>query len=573
MAPSVCPTKAASWQCLEPLSLRVGDIVARKFFGLGFFALGREHSQTCDLKAMVAAMHKVQAIIEFNLDGTVICANENFLRAMGYTLDEIKGKHHSVFVEPGYRDSEEYLTFWKRLRSGQFDAGQYKRIGKGGCEVWIQASYNPLLGSDGKPYKVVKFAIDVTAQVLANHALDEASSETLQVVQAVLDGAGDSRVQTAGKSGQIAVLSNAVNRLIDGVLESVVEIQNAVKFALAGDLTKRISLERKTGHFHALAVSVNSLIDNMRNVIQGLQETSREVQLGAEEISRGNADLSQRTEQQASSLEETAASMEQMTATVKNNAESAWQANRLAAAARDQAERGGKVVGSAVVAMGQINDASKKIADIIGVIDEIAFQTNLLALNAAVEAARAGEQGRGFAVVATEVRNLASRSAAAAKEIKALIQDSVAKVNEGTQFVDDSGRVLGEIVTAVKKVTDVVAQIAAGSREQGIGIEQVNQAMASIDTMTQQNSVLVEQATAAAQALSGQATNLAQIIAPYQVGLKPMRAAWMPAPAGRHERAAKKRPWNAVPRAAIAATAPRGQGGSEVASKEQWKDF
>jgi methyl-accepting chemotaxis protein len=282
------------------------------------------------------------------------------------------------------------------------------------------------------------------------------------------------------------------------------------------------------------------------NVIQGLQETSREVQLGAEGISRGNVDLSHRTEQQASSLEETASSMEQMTATVKNNAESALQANRLAAAARDQAERGGKVVGSAVVAMGQINTASKKIADIIGVIDEIAFQTNLLALNAAVEAARAGEQGRGFAVVATEVRNLASRSAAAAKEIKALIQDSVAKVDEGTQFVDDSGRVLGEIVTAVKKVTDVVAQIAAASREQGIGIEQVNQAIASMDTMTQQNSVLVEQASAAARALSEQATNLAQIIAPYQVGLTPMPTAWTPPSTVRHERgrSEKRRPWN-----------------------------
>jgi methyl-accepting chemotaxis protein len=520
--------------------------VARKFFGFGSFAFGMKHSQTRDPQAMVAAIYKVQAIIEFNLDGTVICANENFLRAMGYTLDEIKGKHHSVFVEPEYRDSEEYRTFWEQLRSGQFDAGQYKRIGKGGREVWIQASYNPLFDTDGKPYKVVKFATDVTAQVLATHALDQASSETLRVVQAVLDGAGDSRVQMAGKSGRIAVLSNAVNRLIDNVLESAGEIQDAVKFALAGDLTKRISLERKTGHFHALAVSANSLIENMMNVIQGLQETSREVQLGAEGISRGNVDLSHRTEQQASSLEETASSMEQMTATVKNNAESALQANRLAAAARDQAERGGKVVGSAVVAMGQINTASKKIADIIGVIDEIAFQTNLLALNAAVEAARAGEQGRGFAVVATEVRNLASRSAAAAKEIKALIQDSVAKVDEGTQFVDDSGRVLGEIVTAVKKVTDVVAQIAAASREQGIGIEQVNQAIASMDTMTQQNSVLVEQASAAARALSEQATNLAQIIAPYQVGLTPMPTAWTPPSTVRHERgrSEKRRPWN-----------------------------
>jgi methyl-accepting chemotaxis protein len=210
--------------------------------------------------------------------------------------------------------------------------------------------------------------------------------------------------------------------------------------------------------------------------------------------------------------------MEEMTATVKNNAENAAQANQLAAAARDQAERGGKVAGSAVSAMEQINASSKKIADIIGVIDEIAFQTNLLALNAAVEAARAGDQGRGFAVVAAEVRNLASRSAAAAKEIKSLIQDSVEKVNEGTQFVGDSGKVLGEIVSAVKKVTDMVAEIAASSREQALGIEQVNRAMTSMDTMTQQNSALVEQASAAAQALNQHATNLAELIARYHVG-------------------------------------------------------
>jgi methyl-accepting chemotaxis protein len=509
--------------------MRVGDLVAQEFFRLSSLVFGLGRARTRELEAMVAAIYKVQAIIEFNLDGSVITANENFLLPMGYTLDEIKGKHHSLFVEAGYRDSEQYRNFWRRLRSGQSDAGQYKRIAKGGHEVWTQASYSPLFDANGKPYKVVKFATDVTSQVLATRAIDEASNETLQVVQAVLDGASDSRVQTDGKSGQIAVLSSAVNRLIDNVLEAVGETQDAVRCALEGDLTKRISLQRKTGHFHALAVSANSLIANMMGVIQGLQETAREVQLGAGEISRGNADLSQRTERQASRLEETASLMEEMTATVRNNAEHASQANRLAAAARDQAERSGQVVGAAVVAMGQINAASKKIADIIGVIDEIAFQTNLLALNAAVEAARAGEQGRGFAVVATEVRNLASRSAAAAKEIKALIRDSVAKVNEGTQFVGDSGKVLGEIVTAVKKVTDVVAEIADGSREQALGIEQMNQAMTSMDTMTQQNSALVEQAAAAAQALKEQATSLALLIAPYQVGMTPARAAALPA--------------------------------------------
>jgi methyl-accepting chemotaxis protein len=250
--------------------------------------------------------------------------------------------------------------------------------------------------------------------------------------------------------------------------------------------------------------------------------------------------------------------MEQMTSTVKNNADNAAQANQLASAARDQAERGGSVVGSAVAAMGEINASSKRIADIISVIDEIAFQTNLLALNAAVEAARAGEQGRGFAVVASEVRNLASRSAEAAKEIKALINDSVGKVTEGTKLVDESGKVLAEIVGRVKKVTDVMAEIASSSREQASGIEQVNKAITMMDDVTQQNAALVEEASAASQALTEQASNLTQLISRYKL---PAVAHSAPEEArGAPERRSPNRPLTGkrpAPAAAHAATAPR----------------
>jgi methyl-accepting chemotaxis protein len=296
------------------------------------------------------------------------------------------------------------------------------------------------------------------------------------------------------------------------------EVQATVAKAVDGDLTSRIREEGKDGFFKSLAVGMNQLVDNMAKLVRTVSDAAVEVRNGAEEISRGNLNLSQRTEEQASSLEETASSMEEMTSTVKNNADNAAQANQLAAAARVQAEKGGTVVGAAVEAMNEINSASKKIADIIGVIDEIAFQTNLLALNAAVEAARAGDQGRGFAVVASEVRNLASRSAEAAKEIKGLIQDSVAKVTEGAKLVDESGRALGDIVIGVKKVTDVMSEIAASSQEQAAGVEQVNKAVVSMDEVTQQNAALVEEAAAAAEALSDQAVQLTGLLAHYRVG-------------------------------------------------------
>lgn len=295
------------------------------------------------------------------------------------------------------------------------------------------------------------------------------------------------------------------------------EVQAIVSAAGAGDLRRRLKTTDPASFYGKLSLGLNSILDRNAQLIREVQRLTREVATGAEEISKGNMSLSQRTEEQASSLEETASSMEEMTVTVKQNADNAAQANDLASAARQQAEIGGAVVADTVAAMQGINAAGTRMADIIGVIDDIAFQTNLLALNAAVEAARAGEQGRGFAVVASEVRGLAGRSATAAKEIKELIQDSVAKVAEGSKLVDASGSRLTQIVSSVKRVTDIVAEIATASNEQATGIEQVNRAVTDMDQVTQQNAALVEQAAAAAASLLEQSRQLEALVSTFKV--------------------------------------------------------
>lgn len=541
-----------------------------------------------DLQGQIAAIGKAQAVIEFGLDGTIITANENFLNTVGYRLEEIKGQHHRMFVDPAYAASDEYRRFWEKLGRGEYDANQYKRIAKGGREVWIQASYNPIFCSDGTAFKVVKYATDVTAQITAaaenariKSALDKASAAVMladddcniiyvndsaqklfrdaqadfrrdlpaldadRIVGANIDvfhknpshqrqmlanlrATHTAEIRVGGRVMKIAAspVIDAKGKRFGTVVEwfdrtqevrAEEEVSEVVKRALEGDLTHRLTVERKTGFFATLSNGLNRLLENTEQMVVQIKVAAEAVSRGAEEISAGNANLSQRTEEQSSSLEETASSMEQMTSTVKQNADNAGQANQLATAARDQAEKGGSVVGNAVKAMAGINESSKKISDIIGVIDEIAFQTNLLALNAAVEAARAGEQGRGFAVVATEVRSLAGRSATAAKEIKELIQDSVRKVEDGSLLVTQSGQTLEQIVLSVKKVSDIVAEIAAASREQSSGIEQVNKAVMQMDEMTQQNAALVEEATAASQSMADQARDLKVMMDRYTI--------------------------------------------------------
>ncbi len=305
-----------------------------------------------------------------------------------------------------------------------------------------------------------------------------------------------------------AIIGLLLVRAIVGPLNEAIAIANAVA---SGDLTSRIEVNT-TNETGRLLQALKTMNDNLADLVSKVRMGTDSIATASSEIASGNLDLSQRTEEQASSLEETASSMEELTSTVRQNADNARQANQLATGASEVAVKGGAVVGQVVETMSSINESSKKIVDIISVIDGIAFQTNILALNAAVEAARAGEQGRGFAVVATEVRTLAQRSAAAAKEIKELINDSVSKVEVGSRLVDEAGATMDEIVSAVKRVTDIMSEISAASQEQSSGIEQVNQAVTQMDEVTQQNAALVEEAAAAAESMQDQAQALTQAV-------------------------------------------------------------
>jgi methyl-accepting chemotaxis protein len=343
------------------------------------------------------------------------------------------------------------------------------------------------------------------------------SREIAQFCAAVGDGDFSRRIDMAGKDGVFAELSRQLNGLADTMQGVMNDLGGVLQAMAGGDLTKNTSGSYK-GAFASLAQAASDTVSRLRDFAGRLAESADTVKTASAEISSGSQDLAQRTESQAASIEETAASMHEITTTVKQNADNAQAANQLAVAARDTAEKGGSVVADAVSAVTQIEESARKISDIVGLIDEIAFQTNLLALNASVEAARAGEAGKGFAVVAQEVRALAQRSANASKDIKALISESNAQVKTGATLVNQTGSSLTDIVTSIKKVSDIVAEIAAASREQATGLDQINTAVGSMDEMTQRNGALVEETSASAQNLASQAGELSALVGFFRLG-------------------------------------------------------
>ncbi|GLC93139.1 methyl-accepting chemotaxis protein [Cupriavidus sp. TA19] len=522
-----------------------------------------------------------------DLKGRITFANRTFIEASGYAPEELMGAPHNLVRHPDM-PPEAFADLWQNLEAGRTWMGVVKNRRKNGDFYWVNATVTPTrvdgrvvgytsvrsmasreqIEGAGALYarfragRAAGLAIRNGAVVrtglagLAQRALRMNLKRRILWAQAgglvwflaalaaveILDPAGAATLRPwlwGGFALALATSFAAGTMLLARVHRPVGDMLDFALRLGAGDLTTRYE-HRSDDEIGALAQAMQTMQRSLLSVVHEIQEGMASISTATHQVAAGNNDLSQRTEQQAASLEQTASSMEELTSTVRQNADNARQASGLAANASETALRGGEVVGRVVMTMDEINDASKKIVDIIGVIEGIAFQTNILALNAAVEAARAGEQGRGFAVVAGEVRSLAQRSANAAKEIKGLIGDTVERVDNGSALVGQAGKTMDEIVQAVKSVTDIMGEITAASAEQSAGIEQVNRAVAQMDEGTQQNAALVEQAAAAAGSLEEQALRLRDAVATFRVSMqaevRPQRL-----PAAQREAAARSR--------------------------------
>ncbi len=436
-----------------------------------FTDVSTEMQKSVDEAVKLQAIERTLAVIEFKPDGTIVRANSGFLKVMGYSKEEVEGKHHSIFVDPSYAKSTNYAEFWEHLKLSEPHVGEFTRYTKSGRPVYLNATYNPITDRRGRVVKVVKYATETTERRLAME-----------------------------------------------------EIDSAIKRVSAGDLTQPI-VEQFSEEFEPLRIGFNQMMLRLSEMVSQIGDTAGKISTVSSSISSGARDLSHRATKQAATLEETAATMEEISSTITQTASNATQGTQLAEEARSKASNGSKTVKQVVEAMSGIEDVSTRIADITSVIDGISFQTNLLALNAAVEAARAGESGKGFAVVAAEVRTLAQRSSEAAADIGKLIQESTAKVHDGAELVRSSGTAISDVMVSVNNLSERISEISIACNEQAKGVGEISTSIAELDTITQKNTTLAEQNAAASAGLQQKSDAMAQLVGQFITGAPDKNAA------------------------------------------------
>jgi methyl-accepting chemotaxis protein len=552
-----------------------------------------------ELSAVSAALNRVQAVIEFDLQGIILHANDNFLATLGYTLEEVRGKHHRMFCDPEYVRSEAYRQFWERLGRGEFDRGEYRRVGRGGREIWINASYNPVIGADGRPYKVIKFATDITA-AKQQHTEYEGRLRAIDKAQAVIEfdtngivlqanpnfldtlgyrldeiqgkhhrmfcdeayasspqyhefwaklnrGEFDAgRYKRVGKGGRVVWIQATYNPIFDanGRLYKVVKFANdvtaqveledsvkrraesdqskvekllaVVRGAAAGDLTGHVEV---TGDdpIDQLAGGIKSMMSDLSGVIGKVVESAGTFKDSSQDIAARADTVAGGAQLLGATVEEMNASIEELTASINSIADNSRGADQLAKDTQQEAERGAKAVARSIEAMELINRSSEDIAEIIKVIGEIASQTNLLAFNAAIEAARAGEHGLGFSVVADEVRKLAERSSQATKEISKLINESVKRVAQGSEISKQAGEAFEKIVAGVARTTQAISEISCGADEQLVAAREVSTAIQQVAEETEKSAGACDTIARAAASLKGGAEGLDKTVARFVV--------------------------------------------------------
>ncbi|WP_322031063.1 PAS domain-containing methyl-accepting chemotaxis protein [Paraburkholderia sp. J76] len=552
-----------------------------------------------ELSAVNAALNRVQAVIEFDLQGTILYANENFLATLGYTLDEVRGKHHRIFCDPDYVRTEEYRQFWERLGRGEFDRGEYRRVGRGGREIWINASYNPVIDDNGRPYKVIKFATDITA-VKQQHAEYEGRLRAIDKAQAVIEfdtggivlhanqnfldtlgyrleeilgkhhrlfceeayaaspeyrefwaklnrGEFDTgRYKRIARGGRVVWIQATYNPIFDvnGRLYKVIKFANdvtaqveleesvqrraqddqrkvekllgVVSRAAAGDLTGDIEVHGEEP-IDQLAGGIKGMMSDLASVIGKVVESAGTFKDSSQDIAARADTVASGAQLLGATVEEMNASIEELTASINSIADNSRGADQLAKDTQQEAERGAKAVTRSIEAMELINRSSEDIGEIIKVIGEIASQTNLLAFNAAIEAARAGEHGLGFSVVADEVRKLAERSSQATKEISKLINESVKRVAQGSEISKQAGEAFEKIVAGVSRTTQAISEISCGADEQLVAAREVSAAIQQVAEETEKSAGACDTIARAAASLKGGALGLDTTVARFVV--------------------------------------------------------